>query len=47
MITMSFVFQLVISFDPVFTLQVLTALVELVAAGFIGYYEIKKAKNGI
>lgn len=41
MITLTIVFQLAISIDPVFTLEVLTALVGLVGKGAFAYYWMK------
>lgn len=42
MLTILFVFELAISFDPVFTLEVLTALVGLVGKGAFAYYWMKR-----
>lgn len=42
MITLTIVFQLAISIDPVFTLEVLTALVGLVGKGAFAYYWMKR-----
>ncbi|MCU8163876.1 hypothetical protein M2H13_22345 [Vibrio vulnificus] len=42
MLTILFVFELAISLDPVFTLEVLTALVGLVGKGAFAYYWMKR-----